>query len=264
MNSLVECHLKNKLTKDDVVAIMWTNIARLDSYRNGSWHTPGNFIGKKIWCEETQNMFDVRGFYLRDLAFIFMANQLLESIGCEHYMFSMIDITDSRQSRSTKSLESDIPDVLPYYQTVLTKIRPSVHQTVFNYDWQSRPFQSITQKLQKFQDVKQQYDSVAGKDWPEFEKLWDNKYQNTIPRRIMKEIFNLKKWDWASMRNQYQRTDCHPTPLEHLEYLIKTLPEHEILPETVQMAKDATESLELEQEIENQLTQLCKRAPERW
>ena len=259
MNSLVECHLRNQLTKDDVVGIMWTNVSRLDSYKEKEWLTPGNIYNQPFYSKEMVDQFDTRGFYIRDLAFIYMADQLLEKIGCEYYMFSMVDIKNSLQYEH-KDSSCQIFDLLPYYKTTLDKIRPSMHQIVFDYDWYSRPFQMEKQ----LEILKKHYQDLAGKDWPEFEKVLEPNSLKKLDRKIIKEIFNLNKWDWKKLFHTHRRTDPHPTPLEHLEYLTKMLPEYTISCETYKIIKEIDDALRKGQEVDYCQIQQLKNTPKRW
>ena len=145
LNSLVECHLKNQITRDDVIGIMWTNIHRIDTYKNEKWISSGNVHSDLKSFKHFKPFIDTRGFYVRDLSFIYLAEQLLENIGCKYFMCSMLDIKNFFQSSiNIEDSFEKIDDILPYYKNTLDKIKPSVHQIIFNYDWTSRPFQSIS------------------------------------------------------------------------------------------------------------------------
>jgi len=218
--SVVEAHLKNNFIEDDVVAIMWSSVARFDLYKNKIWHTPGNIYHQKYFNEEVVNFLaDDRGFYIRDLAAIYMTQQLLDKIGCRYFMFSMVDITNP-SDYGYNDISNDITDLLSVYQSTLKNIRPSVHKVVFNYDWFSRPFGG-----KKLQSLERHYNQVAGPDWPTLHRVVDDKDLDNVDKNILAEIFDLSRWNWKQSFHEHQRDDSHPTPIEHLEYLETVLPD---------------------------------------
>lgn len=141
-NALVECSIVNKLTPEDTVMIMWSNMTRHDAYYDGGWHTGGNLL-----IEDNKHFgFDLRGFYVRDLSLIHSAKQMLDSIGCKYIMTSMVDIQTSDQFKNIDA-RSHVSDLLDFYKSTMDTIRPSVQATVFNGDWNNRPFRSLSQKF---------------------------------------------------------------------------------------------------------------------
>jgi len=98
-SSLYECHSINKITKDDVVLIMFSSIDRFDFInQNSDFETEGSVYGEhhslskdfvlKKWSEEF-------GLYNSWFS-ITSAKQLLDSIGCEYQLmksfnFNQID-----------------------------------------------------------------------------------------------------------------------------------------------------------------------------
>jgi hypothetical protein len=175
-NSLNECIVKNKLSKNDTVIIMWTNITREDRYVHGSWLTPGNiYTNPGIYSDEFIEKFaDEKGYLIRDMAFIHSAKNLLEYIGINYIFLSMVEISNSDQY--TVNLITGCDDIFEAYTDTINAIRPSVHNVIFNFNWASRTF---------------------------------------IPKFYSKEV-------------HFNRIDLHPTPMEHLEYIDKILPEFTI------------------------------------
>ena len=262
VNSLVECHHKNQISDSDTVGIMWTNVSRLDTYKNRRWHTPGNIYTQPYYSKDIVDfLFDTRGYYIRDLASIYLAHQLLEKIGCRYYMFSMVDMRNHLQYEPNDAWHH-ISDVLSYYQHTLDNIRPSVHQVVFDYDWYSRPFMMETQMSK----LKEHYEKLAGPDWPEFEKAFDNDTLKTLDKKTVKEMFNLNKWDWRKMFHVSRRVDPHPTPLEHLEYLSKVLPEEPISYETYEIVREIDGLIHTQETIDSPLMRKFMKSnpPKRW
>lgn len=247
-NSIVEANLKHCFTPQDTVAIMWTNVSREDRYVNGEWLTPGNIYTQKLYDKTFVKKFaDTRGYYIRDLALIWTADQLLEKIGCKVIHFSMVDITNPVQW-DHEDYSEEIDDLIVYYQPVLTKILPSVHSTVFNNDWQSRPnnasSETLSEVLPRVLDRQRWvswYENIRDPSWPDCN--YEDDFIN-LPEYIQKECYEKFNYDAGQRITKYnkksissqdnyknvqlnpkQRDDMHPTPAEHLEYLEYVLPD---------------------------------------
>lgn len=132
-NALIECHLKNKICKQDRVLIMWTNVCREDRYYEGRWDTPGNAYGQN---PPHTSRFDVRGFYIRDLATMWATKRILETLECDFDFFSMVDIQQPNQYSSEQG--EGYHDLFEHYQDLLNTIKPSVYTSIFQGDWFSR------------------------------------------------------------------------------------------------------------------------------
>jgi hypothetical protein len=160
-NSLMECSARNQLTTDDTVIIMWTNVAREDRYIKNQWETHGNVYTTQFYSPEFLNRyFDTTGCLIRDLAGIHAAKKFLESSQIPYIFLSMVPITNIDQYSVEPFKDAD--EIVNVYQDTIDTIRPSVFETVFDFDWA------------KYKDPK---------------------------------------------------SDLHPTPLEHLEYLDRVVPE---------------------------------------
>jgi hypothetical protein len=143
---------------------MWTSATREDRFIKGRWRTPGNIFKQNYYDNEfIKKYVDIQGCFERDIPLIYAADQILKKINCTYHMLSMVDITNPDQNLK-KEFSSNLFDL---YKESLSKIKPSVHNIVFNYDWNNR-------------------------------KINNSRYDN------------------------------HPLPLEHLEYLLKVLPEYKI------------------------------------
>lgn len=144
--SLVECHRRQCLGPGDTVYVMWTNTSREDRYVRGKWLTAGNVYwtdGTGLPREYLLNFTCERGYLIRDLATIAAAKDLLSHWGCQYRFFSMVPLHQTNQSiglgENPEDEFTDDTDVLELYQSVLENIAPSVYETVFDHDWNSRP-----------------------------------------------------------------------------------------------------------------------------
>lgn len=127
------------INKDDTVAIMWTNVLREDRFVNGEWHTHGHLYNHQEFYtpDFVKKYVDERGCFERDLPLIHAAQMLLDKIGCSHHVLSMVDITNPEQYEH-KNPTQDIGHLTNLYHDTLSKIKPSVHRVIFDYDWKSR------------------------------------------------------------------------------------------------------------------------------
>lgn len=226
--SLVECHQRKNITKDDTVMIMWTSQAREDRYIKNKWYTPG-VVYDNYDEHFLENFVDADGYLLDTLTYIQSAVNLLQSIGCKYELFTMLplDIStcfDGRHwlDRFIQKLNPDTVDkMINLYKIALEQIKPSIWQTVFDCDWHSRDDNvMIIKDMHKTKDILyKNYLENATQDWPTFEDFFNDTMSDTPPH-IIKEID--KQFNFIEVRNKVKhiiRPDNHPTPIEYLEYL---------------------------------------------
>ena len=141
-NSLIEANARKKFTSDDTIIIMWTNVTREDRYVDRSWLSPGNiYVNQSVYDEKFIKKFaDDRGYLIRDLATIAAAVELLEHWGVKYHLLSMVPLTNLDQYNVKPSPDSD---VIALYSSAIEKIKPSVYEVVFNFDWFSKNVNGI-------------------------------------------------------------------------------------------------------------------------
>jgi hypothetical protein len=209
-NSLVECHKRNSISKDDTVMIMWTNIGREDRYVNGEWLTPGSIYNQTLYDKEfVQNYADHTGYLIRDMAHLTAAKLILESIGCKYHFFSTVpfDVPDDNLFKRF-TIDGKISNL---YKDELSSVKPSVYETVFDFDWYSRAGYKDHVELKRF------YTQVAGHAWPSWDEFMSNVTIDPEIYREMDEKYNVF--------NLAIKMDSHPIPIDYLDYLQLVLPE---------------------------------------
>lgn len=92
--SLMECHVTNQITPDDLVIIMWSSFAREDRFIN-TWELCGNIYNAaplydKAWLDK---YWSEKGCLFHNLNFISAAIQVLKSINCKWIMSYAFDNT---------------------------------------------------------------------------------------------------------------------------------------------------------------------------
>ena len=224
-NSLNECITNNTLGPGDTVVIMWTNVMREDRYVKNNWLVSAGSLNSSSHgpYDESfvRNYVDERGFIIRDLAYINAAKHILENLGVNYIFLSMVPLIMSDMFIIRKN--NSFNDVTLAYKPVLDIIRPSIYEKVFKFNWYSRPF---TAKKSIIESIKSYYNSVAGSNWPSFDKFQKEDFTG-IKQEIINEV-SSNKCHLKDFDKDLKLRDAHPTPLEHLEYLEMVMPEFKI------------------------------------
>ena len=182
--SLMECHKRNKITRDDVVMIMWSSIGREDRYVGGEWRTPGSIYNQTEYDENFVKKFaDPTGYLLRDAAHLAGAKAVLDAIGCKYYFFSIVPF-DVPDDNVFKIFSTD-HKIQNLYSDEFAALRPSVYETIFNYDWYSRIGPKEPKKLQE------QYEIQRGAEWPAWEQFVLQDFTG-VPKHIVDEMTIVK------------------------------------------------------------------------
>jgi len=226
-HSLIECLRTKKINNNDLIIIMWSHPARRDTYYNRKWVLKGSDPDHDALIEHN----DLRGDLLRSLSLMYAAKELLIKSECQWYFTSMMEL--SNQGFYCNYYDNNLNDVYLQYNDVLKIMRPSMHKTIFNENWASR----LTCTKEELESLRDHYTSCAGPNWPNFENVVLKNFDQ-IDIDIMQEITDKKQWNWEIMIRKVLRTDIHPTPLEHLEFLKLVFPELSISPQTVDYVKN--------------------------
>jgi hypothetical protein len=197
-NSIIECDIKNKLTPNDTVAIMWSSPARHDYFSGNRWghaHHVFNTDNKIAPCPD--------GYWLTTFSYIYAVDQLLKNRSIPYVMSSWMDYTavDSKFHLMFDSLMLKIQFI---------KLSGQSHRV---------PKIADIDKLMQIL-----YTALSGPDWPSLEEIKQNQYSTTPA--IQKEIENF----WRDLKNDKRVSitsttlDPHPLPGEHLIIAKKIFP----------------------------------------
>jgi hypothetical protein len=230
-NSVIECNQRNKFTKDDTIIICWTNVDREDRYTD-RWLSGGNVYYSHAYPTDWVKKFITdRGCLIRDIAMIKSIDLILSSIGCNYKFLSMVPL----DHRMFEYLDPN-KDVFKLYGDALDKICPSYFETIFNLDWTSRDsdFSKDVASVSK-KNLKIRYEELAGPDWPTFDQACElfHAEKNNLNNVIFAEIKELFMYDFYQINRDY-----HPTPMEHLEYIEKIMPDQTVSDSTVDWVKN--------------------------
>lgn len=112
--SLVECNVTHKLTKDDIVIIMWSSWFREDRFIADKWLEGGNVYNHHFYDKSfIEKYYDEKGAVLHNLNFMSAAIMLLESIGCKYIVssaFPLFQLNENMDGLDLTMLD-DIVDV---------------------------------------------------------------------------------------------------------------------------------------------------------
>jgi len=220
-HSVVECNKRQNLNKHDTVIIMWTGICREDRYtKKRGWITPGSIYNQFEYPQEYVEKFvDYTGCLLRDLSYVSAVRQMLDAIGCTYYFLSMTPFDIYDDGRGWRfDIDSRILDL---YHDDFALVRESVYSAVFANDWYSRP------GFLNHREVKKQFGAWHREGWPTWEDFVEQKFDG-VAVDILRDINEVYQ-----LTNKMKiRIDTHPTPLEHLEYVEKVLPEFDVSSQT--------------------------------
>lgn len=139
---LAEAHTVHDFNENDTIIIQWSSHSRHDYARPDliddlhiMWRTKGNIFSP--WNEEIfdekwiRNFWNEKAYYIHTLNSILLAQQFLESIGCQWYMTSMSDLyhiqnldfeyKESDPDYPTFDVWANSPDLLPYREKIWDK-----------------------------------------------------------------------------------------------------------------------------------------------
>ena len=136
--AIMEAVMTHNITKDDLVMVMFSNVTREDRYtRSEGWITPGNLFHQDTYNDEfIRKFFCEKGYLMRDLSLIKGIDAVLSQTGADYELMSMIGL-DSLSSDDIKM--TGVDEVLNLYSDVISKIKPSVFDVIFNGNWNNVP-----------------------------------------------------------------------------------------------------------------------------
>lgn len=206
-NSIVECDARNNLGPNDTVLILWSGLARLDSYLINHWkHVLNNYDNH---CPD--------GYEILSYAYMHAVDQLLQMRQVNYRMMTWMDYD---QNSATGKIYKSTLDRL-----TRVRFRPNNQKYL------------LLDQLNFVKEFGPLYQRLAGPDWPSLKQLYTNTY--TVSPAIRQELDEFYKQVQVHKKYQNQKAniDTHPLPLDHLDMIVKYLPEFSIDDQTVQWIK---------------------------
>jgi len=250
-NHVMQCIAENKITDSSTVIVMWSNVIREDRYVNGEWITPGCIYNQNTYSEGFMDFVDPVGMFVRDCAHIAAVTHALDSTGCTYHFLSMMPIDNAREylklNWTEKILDSDtVSQYKRKYKKYLDLIKPSMLEVVYNNNWYNRRddlvkdkswYSNLTVPDNWFYD-QQPEDSIL----PGLDNLYNC---NDRVKSFLCDRMNAQSIDEIVEFKLWEHIDHHPTPLLHLEYLQKVLPEYKISEDNIQRVINENSTLSI-------------------
>ena len=108
--SIIECHVTNKIKPTDTVIVMWTSWAREDRYNNG-WRLAGNVYNNPFYDKDfLMTHWNDEGAVLDSLNWISATYQLLDLIGCNYVITSAYPFYQVRENTGKLGLVENLVD----------------------------------------------------------------------------------------------------------------------------------------------------------
>jgi len=136
-NSMMEADQRHRFDEGDTVIVCWTNVLRDDRYIKDRWITLGGVASANVYTKEFLTYeVDLRGYFIRDIAMIKAAKEMLRSRpGVKWYFTSMIPMY-------MEDIHTNVVvdrDVVELYQDVLDDFVPSFFETLRPEGWWLSP-----------------------------------------------------------------------------------------------------------------------------
>ncbi len=149
-NTLMQADALYDFTHEDLVVVQWTNVCREDRFlpqnkSQGPWVTPGNIYSQEVYNEEfVRKYFSEEGAYVRDLAFIKAAYEMLKHKAQWHFL-QMCDIIkqpnqwdDSQGNFDPRETSQRLDDAIKFYHEPLSFLRPSFYEILWHQNLQTK------------------------------------------------------------------------------------------------------------------------------
>ena len=213
-NSIAECDARNNFTEDDTIIVMWSSMMREDRYVEDGWLTPGNFgvNGEKFNEPGWPEYYYGKDFYHRSMI----------TRGC--YIRDLASMYLVDKLIKSKKCEHH------YLSMIDLNFPGDMYWGYMTYFMQKL---KLAKQSETTNDVLHIYKTLC----------------DQIKPSVHKVVFN---YDWqsrpvllapSSKTGKLHRTDWHPIPSEHLEYLQKVLPQYIITDENKAWVKEVSEQV---------------------
>lgn len=133
---LAEVNNKFKLTKDDLVMVMFSSycredrwIADFDNTGRRGWIAGGNVFAYQYYSKEWVRKFaDEQGYIIRDAAIIDMSVRYIESLPCDSHF--MLSVPFDLGAEDNPAQDEEVKKIKELYVDSFSKISPSIFEIV--------------------------------------------------------------------------------------------------------------------------------------
>lgn len=207
LNALHRCNLVNKFMPTDTVLVLWSGLARIDYYQINQWshrHQEYFSIGAKnsyFSCPE--------GYQWLSFSWMASALHLLQNVKVNFKMFHWQPLDQ---------------DTEPYH--LFKPVLDNITFAPFEANPELYPMHSYDLSI-----AQNNYDRMAGPDWPSLAKILDNSYIHSVTDQfILDEVRDFVTYLHKDQRlnSKVYKVDHHPSPNTHLKWVEKYLPSYKI------------------------------------
>ena len=134
-------------TPDDLIMVKWTNVHREDRFvdelrtKDGyaqinKWLTPGNIYSQNTYDEDFMRYYSDTHCVLRDLSLLAALEGYLDNKKVDFDFLSMVPLTGALDGTKFE-MPKTAQNALRYYQPMLDRMPPSIHELIFQNNWHS-------------------------------------------------------------------------------------------------------------------------------
>jgi len=245
-NKILQCIAEGRISKSSTVIVMWSDINREDRYVGNDWIAPGCIYNQNVYNEGFMEYVDPVGFFIRDCAHIAAVTHALESTGCNFIFLSTMPLDGTAKeylklSWLEKILSSDKISLYRHiYEKYFDLIRPSLLEVVFKGSWYNRR-DDLVKDRNWYEKLRSRTDAFI---LPAIQDLENGNIDNESDiAKFLLDKMNAATIEEIIEYRLWERVDHHATPLMHLEFLQKVLPEFTISKENIQKVIDEDSAL---------------------
>lgn len=236
-NSIIECDKKHTLTDNDTIIVMWTSVARLDTYQFDRWlSNVKRFPMDKDLNPQTSTLVNCpRGYEIQSYGFMYAIDQFLQNKDIKYIPITWV----------TYDIEGDVGDL---YSSTIKNIK-KIH---IPSDKKSLKGAYKTRGLEEWRDL---YNKISGPDWPCWEKFLSDEFVEDDDY-IGTELTNFR--NLLAEDRQLRQTmveETHPTPAQHIDIAKQIAPDLTIDAETMAWIQDIEKNLSTGIEFNRHLAQ---------
>lgn len=192
----------HRFTKDDLIMVCWTNLAREDRYINGQWITPGNIFSQNVYDSSYVKKYaDIFGYAVRDFAMIKATWEFLTHRQCQFHMLKMVDF-EMADHWNSKNQFVDAENLFDQYKFYLDSIASSIYKVLWNNDIQVKFNKEKTEIHPTYRDGH----PLVSEHFEYLQKTFDHKFRkytvdlveekNTVVINRIKEYCDKKIAIW--------------------------------------------------------------------
>lgn len=132
-NMIMQADSFFNFTKDDLIIVEWTSVAREDRYKNKNWLTPGNIYTQSTYDKQyVKEWADFDGYAIRDFASIKATVEFLKSKQVQYHCLAMAPLLEIKNQWAPYKDDQISQDIYEVYQYYIDNIAPSFYDVLWD------------------------------------------------------------------------------------------------------------------------------------